>query len=64
MYFSASFVETFGRIDWAEQHVGGTRNAYLLVGVILIMLGVLILFGVVPLSVPAQSLPTLSSLPS
>ncbi|MEI7563166.1 MAG: hypothetical protein WCJ39_05910 [bacterium] len=64
MYFSASLIETFGRIDRAEQRLGGTRNGYLLVGIILIMLGVLILFGVIPLSAPAQQLPTLTSLSS
>ena len=56
MYFSASLIETFGRIDRAEQRLGGTRNGYLLVGIILIMLGVLILFGVIPTSSPTENL--------
>ena len=63
MYFSAILVETFGTIDRAERKLGGTRNGYLLLGCVLVVLGVLFLFGVIPSS-STQQLPTLTPVTS
>ena len=40
------FVENFGRIEWAEQHLGGgTFFFYKLLGVIFIFVGLLMVFN-------------------
>lgn len=42
-------VENFGRIDWAEQHLGtegGTRIFYKIMGVIIIIMSFLAMMGV------------------
>ncbi|MEI8092520.1 MAG: hypothetical protein WCG98_10625 [bacterium] len=56
-------VEAFGRIPWAENKLGGTRNGYVLVGFIVIIIGMLIMFGVIPTTSPADNLPTLVPTP-
>ena len=61
IYFSNYMVEAFGRIPRAENKLGGTRNGYLLVGFGLMVIGLLILFGVIPTSSPATDLPTLNT---
>jgi hypothetical protein len=53
-------VETFGSIPWAERHLGSTRNGYLLVGFGLMVLGMLILFGVIPTTSPSGNLPSIT----
>ena len=61
IYFSNYMVEAFGRIPRAENKLGGTRNGYLLVGFGLMVIGLLILFGVIPTSSPAENLPTFNA---
>ncbi len=46
--FTEWFVQNFGRIEWAEQHLGaegGTRIFYKLLGLILIFFGMLMILG-------------------
>lgn len=47
--YAYQIVQTFGRIDWAESHLsgglGGTYALYKIVGIILILLGFLYMFG-------------------
>ena len=49
MKFTFPLVQTFGRISWAEEHLGGglggTFTLYKLVAVIIIILGMLYMFG-------------------
>jgi len=42
------FLQNFGRIPWAEKHLGtegGTRLFYKLIGILLIFVGLLMLFN-------------------
>jgi len=40
------FLENIGRIDWAEQHLGGGTRFFLkLLGILFILLGLLMMFG-------------------
>jgi len=42
------FLENFGRIEWAEQHLGtegGTRTLYKILGLLAIFFGMAILLG-------------------
>lgn len=40
------YLENIGRIDWAEAHLGGgTRFFFKLLGIVLIFLGLLMMFG-------------------
>lgn len=57
-YYSYQLVATFGRNARAERNLGGTRNAVVLAGVWLVILGMLIIFGVFSLSHPADQIPT------
>jgi len=41
------FLKNIGRIDWAEVKLGGTRNFYKLLGVIVIFLGLLTATGMI-----------------
>ncbi|MBF0931917.1 MAG: hypothetical protein HXJ92_00720 [candidate division SR1 bacterium] len=45
-YYSYDIVKFFGRNAWAEIHLGGTRNLVLLLGFVIMILGVLTMFGV------------------
>lgn len=63
IYFSAYLVEAFGQITWAENKLWGTRNGYLLVGFSLMVIGLLILFGVIPLDSPTEGLPAFNAAP-
>jgi hypothetical protein len=47
IYFSPRATEFFGRIQRAEEHLWGTRNAFVLLGFIVIVLWVLFMFGIV-----------------
>lgn len=49
MYFSDILVK-FWRIQWAENNMGGTRAFYVLLGFIVVIVGLLIMFGVVELT--------------
>ena len=53
-YYSYQLVATFGRNARAERNLGGTRNAVVLAGVWLVILGILMVFGVFSLSNPAD----------
>ena len=57
IYFSGYMTEAFGRIARAEKNLGNTRNGYLLVGFGFMIIGLLILFGVIPTNSPATTLP-------
>lgn len=46
IYFSAQIVEMFGRNEWAERNMGGTRQAYVLTGFAVVIIGALMVFGV------------------
>ena len=56
-YYSYQLVATFGRNAWAERNLGWTRNAVVLAGVWLVILGILMIFGVFSLSSPADQVP-------
>ena len=44
--FTEWFLQNFGRIEWAEQKLGGgTRFFYKLLGLILMFFGLLMIFG-------------------
>ncbi|MCF7834725.1 hypothetical protein K9M48_01555 [Candidatus Gracilibacteria bacterium] len=49
VYFSAQLTDIIGRIPRAEKNLGGTKNALILFGFFIIVLGFLILFGMVEL---------------
>ena len=51
IYFSNNLVRLFWRIRWAEEYLWWTKQWYMLMWFISIILGFLILFGVVDLSV-------------
>ncbi|AHB41783.1 hypothetical protein P148_SR1C00001G1002 [candidate division SR1 bacterium RAAC1_SR1_1] len=50
MYFSQAVTDLFGRIEWFERHMSSTRNGYVIFGFLIIIVGFLILFGVLPIS--------------
>jgi hypothetical protein len=41
------FLKNFGRIDWAEAKLGGTRNFYKILGLIVIFIGLLVMTGMI-----------------
>lgn len=47
IFYAGTLIEMFGRIPWAESNLGGTRQAYILSGFLVMVFGFLILFGVV-----------------
>ena len=53
-YYATQLVGVFGRNARAERNLGGTRNAVVLAGVWLVILGILMVFGVFSLSNPAD----------
>ncbi|UFX82863.1 hypothetical protein [Candidatus Absconditicoccus praedator] len=46
VYYSAQLVRVFGSMQWAEAYLGGTRQAYVLIGFFLMVFGLLMMFGV------------------
>ncbi len=48
-YFSQGVTDMFWRIDWFERNLWSTRNGFVLFGFLIIVIGFLILFGVIPL---------------
>ena len=61
MYWSYPIMEMFGKNEWAEKHLGGTRNLIYLVGFLFIIIGGLTIFGVVRVSSPTDGLPELDA---
>ncbi|MCK9466757.1 MAG: hypothetical protein M0P94_00335 [Candidatus Absconditabacterales bacterium] len=55
IYYSAQLVNILGRIARAEKNLGGTRNAIVLFGFAIIVLGVLYMFGVLNMGSPLKS---------
>ncbi|HPC34066.1 MAG TPA: hypothetical protein PLP73_00235 [Candidatus Absconditabacterales bacterium] len=55
IYYSAQLVDLLGRIPRAEKNLGGTRNAIILFGFAIIVLGVLYMFGVLNMGSPLKS---------
>jgi hypothetical protein len=45
--YSLSISDMFGSISWAEAHLGGTSAMYRLVGVVIIVLSFLYMFGAI-----------------
>ncbi|OGE87556.1 MAG: hypothetical protein A3J07_04945 [Candidatus Doudnabacteria bacterium RIFCSPLOWO2_02_FULL_49_13] len=47
--YSVSITETLGRVEWAEQHLrgglAGTYSFYRIIGVVIIVLSLLYMFG-------------------
>ena len=39
IYFSGQVTEFIGRSAWADEHLGGTKNAVVLFGVVVFILG-------------------------
>ena len=58
VYFSGKIVEVIGRIAWADEHLGGTKQAVVLFWFLLLIVGGLITFGIVSPSNPTDSIPT------
>ena len=57
MYFSSSLASMFGNIAWLEKNLWGTRNGLVIFGFGITIIWLLILFGVIPVSTPADQLP-------
>jgi hypothetical protein len=57
MYYSYPLKEMFGQNAWAERNLGGTRNLFLMIGFVLIIVGGLMMFGIVQVANPTESLP-------
>lgn len=57
-YYSAWIVREFGRIAWAELHLGGTRNLILVVGFVFLVLGVSMMFGMFAVTNPVDQIAT------
>ncbi|MFA7717163.1 MAG: hypothetical protein WC875_00415 [Candidatus Absconditabacterales bacterium] len=60
--FSGYLGEAFGNIPRAEKNLGSTRNGYIVVGFGLMVIGMLILFGVIPISSTAENLPSITQI--
>ncbi len=58
IYFSGQVTEFIGRSAWADEHLGGTKNAVVLFGVVVFILGWLVLFGIAWFTNPTDSLST------
>ncbi|MBU0624813.1 hypothetical protein KKF05_00540 [Patescibacteria group bacterium] len=41
------FLKNIGRVEWAEIKLGGTRNFYKLLGLIVIFIGLLVMTGMI-----------------
>jgi len=46
--FSQQIVDMFGQVAWAENNLSSTRNMYVLWWFVIIVFGMLMLFGVIP----------------
>lgn len=56
-YYSYWLVEQFGRNARAERNFGSTRNLILLLGFVVMVIGVMTMFGVISFSNPADQVP-------
>ncbi len=54
IYYSSQLVSLMGRNSWAEKNLGWTRNAIVLFGFWLIVLGTLFMFWVLEMSSPTD----------
>ncbi len=45
IYFSANLTQVFGRNAWAERNLGWTRNAIILFWFVMMIFGVMMMFG-------------------
>lgn len=60
IFFSQAVTELFWRVEWFERNIGSTRSGYVIFGFLIIVVGFLILFGVLPLGQSVtDSVPTL-----
>ncbi len=57
VYYSNKLVEWFWRSAWADEHLWWTRQAIVLFWFLIVVVGGLILFWIVSLSNPANSIP-------
>ncbi|HMY80578.1 MAG TPA: hypothetical protein PK048_01915 [Candidatus Absconditabacterales bacterium] len=55
IYYSDSLT-SFGRVMRAENNLGGTRQLYVLVGFIIVVIGLMALFGLINLSGDPQQI--------
>ncbi|HRX63572.1 MAG TPA: hypothetical protein P5060_00485 [Candidatus Absconditabacterales bacterium] len=55
IYYSSQLVNMFGRNQRAETNLGGTKNAIVLFGFALIVVGTLFMFGVLGTSSPVDN---------
>ena len=46
MYFANAIADIFGSSSWAIKYFGGTRNAALTVGFVVMVIGFLVTFGI------------------
>ena len=56
IYFSSYLAEMFWRIEWFEKNLWGTRSGFVLFGFLIMTIGFLVLFGVIPTSSPTENL--------
>ncbi len=59
IFFSGNIAEMFGSIDRFEKNLGWTRNGFVIFWFGFMIIGFLILFGIIPVSSPADNLPTM-----
>ncbi|MCX6825550.1 MAG: hypothetical protein NTY80_05040 [candidate division SR1 bacterium] len=59
IYFSGYIADMFGNIAWFDRNLGGTRSGFVLSGFIIMIIGFLVLFGMIPTGSPTQNLPSL-----
>jgi len=55
VFFSQQITSAFGRLAWAEANLWSTRNMYILGGFVLIIVGFLFIFGVIPVVSPVDT---------
>jgi len=56
IYYSVWISEAFGRVVWFENNLWWTKNGYVLIWFGFIVIGFLILFWVIPLWSPVQTI--------
>ena len=56
VYFSGYLADIFGNIAWFDKNLWGTRSGFVIFGFIIMIIGFLILFGVIPTSNPTENL--------
>ncbi len=43
--YSSQIAQSLGRRDWADKHLGGTLQWYILIGVGIIFISIIVMFG-------------------